>query len=140
MDDIRIEVEGQLELRKALRKADDDLPKELTAVHKKLAEMVVRDALPNVPVGPSGNLKKSVKSLASQTRAAAKAGTKSSVPYAPAVHWGTGPRSGLKGPHNIARRPFLWDALNRARKDIEREFEEAMDDLMDEAMKLARQR
>lgn len=135
MEDIRIEVDGITELRQALRRVSNELPKELTGVHRKMAEIVVRDALPNVPVGETGNLRKSVKALATQARGAAKAGSAVSVPYAPAVHWGTGPRPGLTGPHNIARRPFLWNALNKHRSQVEEEFEKAIDDLLDRAIR-----
>lgn len=35
----------------------------------------------------------------------------SRLKYANAVHWGTGPRTGRRGPHNIRRNPFLFDAV-----------------------------
>lgn len=34
------------------------------------------------------------------------------VAYAGAVHFGVGPRSGLRGPHNIRPNPFLFGAVD----------------------------
>lgn len=134
-----IQVEGAKELARAFRQAGNGLPKALREVHKKLAEIVVRKATPNVPV-QSGALVRSVKALGSQQKASAKAGTAARVPYAPAVHWGTGPRPGLRGPHNIARKPFLWDALQATKSQVGDEYLAAVDELMEEALRSVRNR
>lgn len=141
-DDVSIKVEGALELRKALRKADADLPKELTAIHRKLAELVVRHALPNVPVR-SGKLAASVKAQASQRYAKTKAGTAKSVPYAAAVHWGEGTgninhRTGQyvgRPARNIQGRPFLWEAVNQLRPQVADIYMEEIEDLVNEAVR-----
>lgn len=110
-----IRVEGLRETRKWLRDLDDAVGKDmLKKAHKNLSDRLVDLALPNVPVGPTGNLKASVRGLGSLAAATGKAGG-ARVPYAAAVHWGTGPRPGMRGPHNIARRPFLWDAVEKLR-------------------------
>lgn len=40
------------------------------------------------------------------------------TPYAGAVHFGVGPRSGLRGPHNIRANPYLFGAI----KDTESQW------------------
>lgn len=112
-----VQVEGLREVRKGLKKLDDKAGKTmLAAAHKTLAEKVTTLAAPNVPVGPTGRLKASVRPLGTVAAATGKAGG-AKVPYAAAVHWGTGPRAGQRGPHNIKRRPFLLDALDKLEPD-----------------------
>lgn len=112
-----IRVEGLDELRKALRELGDaELRKALRLANKASAQLVVQEALPQVPVR-SGKLKASVKAMAGERDARARAGGPT-VPYAQAVHWGTGPRPGLRGPHNIARNPFLLNAAEAKREEV----------------------
>lgn len=128
-----IQVDGLRETRKELRRVDDAVGKEmLRDAHKNLAEKVAALALPHVPVR-SGALKATVRGLGSIASARGVAG-KATVPYAAAVHWGTGPRPGQKGPHNIARRPFLWDAIEQLRRagavdEYARQLEKILDRL-----------
>ena len=35
------------------------------------------------------------------------------TPYSQAIYWGTGPRHGRRGPHNIAAHPVMHEALVR---------------------------
>lgn len=130
MDEMAVEVEGLRELGAAVRRLKDrDLSEAVKRANKNAAEKVVERALPNVPVR-QGNLRASVKALGTQRSGKAKAGKKT-VPYAAAVHWGTGPRPGQRGPHNIARRPFLWDAAQLLRPSIANEYETEMNRLVD---------
>lgn len=116
-----IRIEGLREVRKQLKEFNDKVGKDmLRDAHKELANRVVELAAPHVPV-LSGALKASVRPLGSVSAATGKAGG-ARVPYAAAVHWGTGPRPGLKGPHNIKRRPFLLDALRRLEPDAADEY------------------
>lgn len=132
---MRVEVEGLDELRRALRKlGDTELPKGLKQANKSAAQLVVDAALPHVPVGPTGRLKKSVRALASQREARVKAGG-ARVPYAAAVHWGTRARPGLRGPHNIARRPFIYEAAARVRDRAMEEYVDVLQELMDEVIR-----
>ena len=135
--DIRIQVEGATDIARAFRRAGNDLPKALRQIHKTLAEIVVKRALPDVPVD-SGKLRGSVRALGSQTKASGKAGSAVRVPYAPAVHWGTGPRPGLRGPHNIARKPFLWNALQATRDEVGEEYMKGIDELFEAALRSVR--
>jgi hypothetical protein len=121
-----VRIEGLREVRKQLKDFDDKVGKDmLRDAHKELATKVVDLAMPHVPVGATGALKGSVRPLGSVSAATGKAG-KASVPYAAAIHWGTGPRPGLKGPHNIKRRPFLLDALNRLEPNAADEYAEQL--------------
>lgn len=103
-----IHVEGLKELRRSLRRlADSDLKNELKDAHRAVADVIVRHALPLVPVR-TGRLKASVRALASQRSSRAAVGG-ARLPYAPPIHWGW-PR------HNIERRPFLVEALDEAQR------------------------
>lgn len=125
-----VEIEGAKELRRALKQTGDaDLPKALREANRKAAELVVHAALPKVPVR-SGRLKSSVKALASQSAGRAKAGS-ARVPYGPAVHWGTGPRRGLRGPHNIARRPFLLDAAEQQTRQVGDTYQDEIERILE---------
>lgn len=118
-----IRVEGLAELRKELRRlADQDLKNELKDAHKAVSELIVKRALPKVPV-LTGRLKASVRSLASQTAARGAVGGKR-LPYAPPIHWGW-------PAHNIPRRPFLLDALNESQSEGVDVYEQRLDRLLD---------
>jgi hypothetical protein len=128
-DEVTIKVEGLRELNKALKKLADEAPKALREANLAAARAIVADALPKVPIR-SGRLKGTVKALASTTASRMKAGS-AAVPYAQAVHWGTGPRPGLPGPHNIRRNAFLWDARQRLLKEVRDEYEKELEELID---------
>lgn len=119
-----VELHGVKEARRAFKNAKDKESLDaLKAAHKEAAELVVRRALPNVPV-LTGALKSTVKALASSASGRAKAGTPQRVPYGPPIHWGW-PR------RNIERRPFLWDALQDVRGHIDDIFLEALEKNLD---------
>lgn len=129
MPDVAVKVEGIPELRRAIRDAGDkELGNALRRANRNAAERVAAAAQPDVPVR-SGRLLASVKALASQTSGKVKAGG-ARVPYAAAVHWGTGPRPGERGPHNIARRPFIYDAAQKVERDLVEAYEDEIDRLV----------
>jgi HK97 gp10 family phage protein len=133
---LTVEVEGARELQARIRELGDaGLRKELRDANKSVAQIVVDAALPNVPVGKTGNLQRSVKASGTQTSAYGKAGSPARVPYAAAIHWGTGPRPGTRGPHNITGRPFLWDAADQTINRAVREYEDAIQDLLDKVVR-----
>lgn len=133
MDEPVIKVEGLTELRRTLKRLGDDAAKQLREANLAAARTIVDSALPNVSV-VSGRLRGSVKALASQTAARMKAGS-AAVPYAAAVHWGTGPRPGLRGPHNIRRRAFLWDARERLAGEVRDRYERDLEALIDRTVR-----
>lgn len=125
-----VRVEGLREVRKQLRDFDDKVGKDmLKAAHKQLADRVVELAVPRVPVGLTGQLKASVRGLGSVSAATGKAG-RAAVSYAAAIHWGVGPRPGQRGPHNIRRRPFLFDAVDHMDNDAIAEYERQLSRLI----------
>lgn len=121
---VGLRVEGIDELRRAIRKAEDDgLKRALVAANKDLARAVIEKALPRVPVR-TGTLKRSVRGLGNASGAVGKAGG-AAVPYAAAIHWGR------KNGGVVKARPFLHDAA----KDIERDVEDAYLDEIDRILR-----
>lgn len=115
-----IQVEGLDSLRRELRAVKDrELDKEMKAIHKDLAEQVVRRALPHVPV-VTGALKRSVRAAGTVRDAVGRAGKKS-VPYAAVVHWHYGP-------------PFLRDAAEKVERDVVDQYDRAVAQMLDKTI------
>lgn len=126
-----IRVDGLDELRRELRRTGDkELPKQLREANHAVSKRLAEAAALKAPVR-TGRLRASVRGLAAQRDATVKAGT-ARVPYAAAVHWGTGPRPGQRGPHNIARRPFIYEAAERMRDELADEYESIIEDMFRE--------
>lgn len=122
-----ITVDGVREIRKQLRQVKDkSLDDELKAIHKGIAEEIIRHALPNVPVD-SGALKRSVRSSGTKASAIGRAGRKS-TPYAAPIHWGWRRR-------NIRSRPFLTDAAKKVERDITNRYELAISQMLDRVVR-----
>lgn len=133
-----VKVEGADELRRVLRELQDaGLKKELAAANRSAAQVVAERAMPNVPVGPTGRLRQSVKALGSQREGKVKAGT-AKVDYAAAIHWGRKvgnvgyPPNNRIGANPITGRPFLFDAAQAAADDVTDVYEAAVDRLLDQ--------
>jgi len=147
---VTLEVENLKEVQRMIRDVgDQELRRQLREANKSVADMVVRAALPNVPVGTSpydkhkGALRASVKASASQSAAYGKAGSPVRVPYAAAIHWGegagnvnfsTGATIGRPA-RNIRGRPFLWDAADATINRAVREYEDQIQDLIDKVVR-----
>jgi hypothetical protein len=118
-----VRVEGARELAAQMRTASAQLRLEMRFANEQAAEVVVDEAMPNVPVGPSGNLRRSVRASASVASGRAVAGG-SGVPYGNAIHWGRKvgnvgrPRGNHKGPNVVSGRPFLWNAAKTKEPEI----------------------
>lgn len=97
-----VRIEGAKELRKALKQIDSALPKEMTRIHREVAEPVADRAGMKVP-RRSGKLAGSLKPAGTTTAARVQAGS-GSVPYAGPIHYGWHER-------NIEPQPFLVSAL-----------------------------
>lgn len=125
---LSMEVEGLKELQKQIRDLGDaELRKQLREANKSVAQMVVDQALPNVPVR-SGKLRASLKASATQTSAYGKAGSSVRVPYAAAIHWGYPSR-------HIRAAPFLWDAADAVLNRAVKEYEDQLQSLIDKVVK-----
>lgn len=133
-DDASIRISGLRELNKALRDLGDrDLKKALQRVNKSAAQMVQDRSKQLAPVR-TGTLRDSIKARATVQSGKVIAGT-ARVNYAAAIMFGTGSREGLRGPHNIKKNPFMFDALASARSQIVRQYASAIDELLDEVRK-----
>lgn len=136
--DLQVKVDGLDELRRDLGRVNPELRKELRTIHKSISEMVVRAALPNVPV-KTGKLRASVKAQATQKAAYGKAGSPVRVPYAAAIHWGEGAGNVGGGSsrrnRNIPGRPFLWNAADQTINRAVREYEDQIQDLLDRVVR-----
>lgn len=107
-----IQVTGIRDLRAALKTAEGRLPSELRKGLNEVANIIVVDARPRIPVGPTGRLAKSLRARSTQTAAQVVLGT-ARTPYAQAVYWGTGPRAGQRGPHNIKAHQVMHESYDR---------------------------
>lgn len=121
-DDVAFKVEGLQQLITALRRAEDvDTPKAIREANLHAAQTIADAARPLLPE-LSGSLQRSLRPLATQ-RAARVALGNAKTPYANAVHWGTGPREGLRGPHNIKPRPVVWQTRQKFAEKVREEYE-----------------
>ena len=106
-----IQVTGIKELRSALKAAEATLPRELRKGLNEVANIIVVDARPRIPVR-SGKLAGALRPRSTQTAAQVVLGT-ARTPYAQAVYWGTGPRAGQRGPHNIKAHQVMHESYDR---------------------------
>lgn len=104
-----VQVEGARELRSALRKLGDDLD-DFGDIHAKAAQVVIANARPRIH-SRTGRLSSSGRPSSAKTSAVVRYGG-ARVPYANAIHWGVGPRVGMRGPHNIRPNRFAVDAAH----------------------------
>jgi hypothetical protein len=104
----RIQVSGAKEFRAAMKKMGADLS-DLTAINRRLAETVAKEARSGAPV-LSGRLAGSVRPGATRTKGYVRAGG-GGIPYAGVIHFGW-PR------HNISPQPFIYDALDDKRGEV----------------------
>lgn len=104
-----IYVDGLDRLARLLRDADADLLEELKAGNRDDAELVAGTARTLVP-RRTGLLERTIRAGATRKSGVVRAGTKR-VPYAAPIHFGW-PR------RHIAPQPFLYDALDRRRREL----------------------
>jgi hypothetical protein len=102
-------VEGVDELASTLKALGVDLG-DMKAAHDDVAQFVGAESATRAP-RRSGMLAASWRPGSSKTDAVVRFGG-SAIPYANAVHWGTGARQGKRGPHNIRPTPFAVEAVN----------------------------
>ena len=125
----RIEVQGAKKVVRELQRFGDEYKSVLKAVHIESADIVARRALVIVPRGRTGKLHGSIRTSSTTRSGSVKAGSRS-VPYAGPIHFGWPNRPNIHkewfgGP--IAPNPFLYDALDNRRDDVEFRFWKALD-------------
>lgn len=121
-DDLRIQVDGLRELTKSLRAVDRTLPRELTAIHKRIAQPIATRANQTVP-RRTGRLAGSIRPLGSQRSAQVAAGRKN-IPYAGVIHFGW-PR------HNIDPQPFLFTAIEAEHEETVVNYQREIETFLD---------
>jgi hypothetical protein len=149
---MQVSVVNQRKVEKALRAIGKDAVDELKEAHLKSAQIVERAAEPKVPVR-SGNtsqisgrpywpgrrdrnpgaLKGTLRSGASARAGVVRIGKKL-VPYAGPVHYGWPSRpNSAKGWRGgpIPPNPFLYDALDERRSEVEEVFLRYLEDIRD---------
>ena len=109
MSEPAVQVEGARELRAALAKLGEDL-EDFKDTHADVASLVDSQAVGWIP-SRTGALAHSGRPSGTKSAAILRYGG-AGAPYANAVHWGTGPRAGRRGPHNIASNRFATDAAS----------------------------
>lgn len=115
-----IQIKGARELRRKLSAIDGAID-DLKAVHLEAARMVESAAVGLVPVR-SGRLRDTIRSSGTKTGARVRAGFKR-IPYAGVIHFGW-PR------RNIEPQPFLYDALDKRRRQVLDVYDERLNELL----------
>lgn len=116
-----IRVEGLNKLVRDLKKLDADLAASMKRVNRELAGDVADTARATVP-RRTGRLAGSLRAGATQRSGVVRAGG-AGVPYAGVVHFGWAKRK-------IRPRPFLYDALDARRDDVQRRWAAEVDRLV----------
>lgn len=118
-----LRVEGFAKLSKTLRQAEHDLD-DLKDVNQRVSE-IARDAIADeVPVGPTGRLRRSVRGNRAKSRATVTVGY-ASVPYGPPIHWGWPKR-------NIEPNKFGERGLEAAEPEIVRAYMDGIQEILDD--------
>ncbi len=111
----RIEVEGDREVRRALKRLGDAAKAGLRATHAESAE-IVADAARGIVPRRSGVLAASIRSSGQIGAGMVRAG-RAAVPYAGVIHFGW-------AAHSIAPQPFLYDAADARTDEVLAKFHE----------------
>ena len=149
---MQVSVVNQRKVERALRAIGKDAVDELKTAHLESAKIVERAARPKVPVrsgntskisgtpywdaprrNSPGALKGTLRSGASSRAGVVRIGKKL-VPYAGAVHYGwptrPNPTKGWRG-GPIAPNPFLYEALDERRREVEDTFYRYLENIKD---------
>jgi hypothetical protein len=122
------------QIRADLRKAGKDFPKKLQKVNKEVAQAVAEDTREAYQRGRytmrSGDGLKSIRALATQTRAQVAIGG-ARAPYLPGQNFGSNKVMQFAPKVNPDR--FLYTTIAKRKEEIEKQHGEMVDDLMDEA-------
>ena len=125
-----VKVEGARELRRALKKAENDVERQaLKQAHRDAAEVVARRAAQIAPE-VSGLLAGNIRASGTQTKGIVRAGSKK-VPYAGPIHFGWPAR-------NIGPQPFLYEAADDRVDEVLGLYLERIEGILDRIAKEAR--
>ena len=122
MPDVKVEITGAKELRRAIRRAEGpELRKNLRSAYKSSAGIVSTRA-ESVAPALSGDLRSSIRPLGSQSKAQVAAGRGRSKDYAGVIHYGWPARG-------IEPQEFLHEALEREWDNVYDFFEQALEEI-----------
>ena len=122
-DGVRIEIEGIRDLARTLRKAGQEGARDmLLAANKEAAKTVEQTARPLVPQR-TGKLVSSLKSSGTARGGVVQVG-RMAVPYAGPIHFGWLRR-------HIRPNPFLFEAMDRRRVEVEEIYQTRLDELLE---------
>lgn len=121
----RLRVDGARRLRADLKAAGTGV-QDLKDAHKKVADLVAREAAPDAPVGPpaGGHIKDTIRTSGTASAAIVRAG-RARMPYGPAVHWGY--RAG-----HIKAQPWIYRAAQRTSDQWVRIYTDSVQDVLDQ--------
>lgn len=130
-----IRIEGLREFTRSLKQIDGDLPKAVRLAANRAASIVVDDAKPKVPVGPSagGHVRNTLKAKSTRTAVRVSGGSKRN-PYYGWLDFG-----GKVGKNRSVSRPFLksgrflWASWSDRSDDVIKEFESALVEVVESA-------
>lgn len=130
----QVKITGLRDLQAALRAMDGESQKKLRLVLNKVAQLVVDDAAPRVPLGPGkgGHARNTLKPMSSQREVQVRGGGKRSS-YYPWLDFG-----GTVGRHRSVKRSFLhkgryiYPAWDRKRDDAIDLLQKSLVDLAQE--------
>lgn len=120
--DFDVRVEGAKELRRAIRQMErKDLKDELKRANKEAAETVAERAKTKTVPVRSGDLKRAISALGSQTKGQVKVGgaRANTRDYAGVIHYGD-PKRGIKP------QPFLHEAASDEWDEVRKKYEKAL--------------
>jgi len=120
-----IKVDGAKELRRSIKKMESkDLKDNLKAANKEAAEVVSERAKTSTVPVDSGNLRKAIRALGSQSKGQVKVGGArgNTRDYAGVVHYGDRNRG-------IEPQPFLHEAASDKWEEVRAAYEKAMNDI-----------
>ena len=118
-----IEVDGTRELRRIIRRIENQEMKDgLKRANKQAAEVIAEPAQKDAPRA-SGALAKSVRATGGVASGAVKVGSKARVPYAGVIHYGWPAR-------NIQPQPFVTEALQEHLGDARSVYEEILSEII----------
>ena len=118
-----IEVDGTRELRRIIKRIENqEMKAGLKDANKKAAEVIAEPAQKEAP-RDSGALAKSVRATGGIASGAVKVGSKARVPYAGVIHFGWPAR-------NIQPQPFVTEALQEHLGDARDVYEEILSEVI----------
>jgi hypothetical protein len=120
-----VEVHGLRTLRRTLKAAGRSLDTDFKAVHKQVAEVVIRAARPRTPIGPDagGHMRDDMRAAGQSAAAVVRVG-RVSMPYPGVISWGWPKR-------HIKAQPWIYDAAAASQDEWLGIYTAGLDQILD---------